>query len=500
MKKSITVKLFIITSVTFITFISAAMLIQSYFFSKFYFNKKRSSLVQNVGSFSKQYVAFKSDESKIIPLMLNFENVNNARLIILGSDGKYKFVTSPITNNKDTNKKDAVSKVIDYWISNPDEFIKLKNLGSMSYLFDSTEYDIKNIVVASTVNIKDDDADIIFAVSSFVPINEASLVIKGFYLYFLAGAVLLILLLSFIYTNMISKPLVRMNKTAKKMSNLDFSEKCIEKREDEIGSLSKTLNFLSENLDNSLTQLRESNKKLQEDYEKEKQLLKARKDFISSVSHDLKTPIALIEGYAEGLKDGIVDEEDKEYYLDVIMDESKNMSKLITDMIDLSHLESGFYSLDKEYFLIDKLLLNILKKYSKNFEDKNITLVTNIIENVSVYADSSRIEQVIKNLLNNAIYHTKDPNIIRVSLSLENDYCMIGIKNTGDEIEDNIKERIWDTFFRKDKSRNRQLQNAGLGLSIVKNIIDLHDGKYGFSNTGDGVLFYFMIKTESKLA
>lgn len=498
MKKSITLKLFLITSVTFILFISAAMLIQSYFFSKFYLTKKTSSLKENVNTFSKQYLTVGSDTSKIIPLMLNFENVNNARLIILGSDGKYKYITSSITNKKDTNKMDAVSKVIDYWISNPDEFIKLKNSNSQSYVFSSMEYDIKNIVVASTVNNKADDVDIIFAVSSFVPINEAASVIKEFYLYFLTGAVLLILLLSFIYTNMISKPLVRMNKAAKKMSNLDFTEKCIEKRDDEIGSLSKTLNFLSENLDNSLTQLRESNRKLQEDYEKEKQLLKARKDFVSSVSHDLKTPIALIEGYAEGLKDGIVDEADKEYYLDVIMDESKNMSKLITDMIDLSHLESGFYSLDKESFLIDKLLLNILKKYSKNFEDKNITLEKNIIENVSVYADSSRIEQVIKNLLNNAIYHAKDPNIIRVSLSLENDYCMIGIKNTGDEIEDDIKERLWDTFFRKDKSRNRQLQNAGLGLSIVKNIIDLHEGKYGFSNTGDGVLFYFMIKIESE--
>ncbi|MFA6940114.1 MAG: HAMP domain-containing sensor histidine kinase [Clostridiaceae bacterium] len=498
MKKSITAKLFIITSVIFITFISAAMLIQSYYFSEFYLNRKMSSLRENLSSFNKQYLSVYSDSNKIYSLMVNFENANNAKLIILDANGNYFKSTSPITDKKDANKLDAVNTVIEAWRSDPDAFTSLKNSSSKSYIFNSKEYDIKNIVAASTVNTKDKDIEIIFAVSSFVPISEASLVIKEFYLYFLIGAILLILLLSFIYTNMISKPLVRMNKTAKKMSNLDFTEKCIEKREDEIGSLSKTLNFLSENLDNSLTQLRESNRKLKEDYEKERQLLKARKDFISSVSHDLKTPIALIEGYAEGLKDGIVDEEDKEYYLDVIMDESKNMSKLITDMIDLSHLESGFYSLDKESFFIDKLLLNILRKYSKNFEDKNITLEKNIIESISVYADSSRIEQVIKNLLNNAIYHAKDPNIIRVSLSLENDYCMIGIKNTGDEIEDNIKERIWDTFFRKDKSRCRQLQNAGLGLSIVKNIIDLHEGKYGFSNTGDGVLFYFMIKIENK--
>jgi len=496
MKKSITVKLFIITSVTFITFISVAMLIQSYFFSDFYKMRKMSSLRENVNKFTKQYLDVYSDNNKIYSLMVNFEDVNNAKLIILDAAGNYKYLTSTITNKKDANKLDAVYRVIEAWRSNPDDFIRLKDSNSLSYIFDSKEYDIKNIVAASTATIKDKDVEVIFAVSSFVPINEASLVIKEFYLYILAGAILLILLLSSIYTNMISKPLVRMNKAAKKMSNLDFSEKCIEKREDEIGSLSKTLNFLSENLDNSLTQLRESNKKLLDDYEKEKQLVKARKDFVSSVSHDLKTPIALIEGYAEGLKDGIVDEDDKEYYLDVIMDEAKNMSKLITDMIDLSHLESGFYNLDKESFFIDKLLSNILRKYSKNFEDKNITLEKNIKENVNVYADSSRLEQVIKNLLNNAIYHAKDPNIIRVDLSLEDDYCRISIKNTGDEIEDSIKERIWDTFFKKDKSRNRQFQSAGLGLSIVKNILDLHEGKYGFANTGDGVLFYFMIKTE----
>lgn len=496
MRKSIAVKLFTITSVVFIIFISVFMFIQSYSFSDFYIKRKMSYLRDNVNKFTKDYLGVYTDNNKIYSLMVNFEEVNNAKLIILDATGNYKYLTSPITNKKDTNKLDAVYRVIEAWKSNPDDFIRLKDSNSLSYIFDSKEYDIKNIVAASTINVDKENIEIIFAVSSFVPINEASLVIKEFYMYLLIGAVLIILLLSFIYTNMISKPLIRMNRTAKKMSDLDFTEKCIEKSSDEIGNLSKTLNFLSENLDNSLTKLRESNKKLKEDYNKEKELEKKRKDFISAISHDLKTPISLIEGYAEGLKDGIVDEEDKEYYLDVIMDEARNMSNLITDMIDLSHLESGFYNLDMEDFSLDNLLLNILRKYSKSFEEKKILLIKNISNNILVNADEGRIEQVIKNLLNNALYHCKDPNKIYVDLSSNEGYCKVSIRNTGFQIDEDIKSRIWDTFYKKDKSRKRELQSAGLGLSIVKNIILLHNGNYGFENKLDGVSFYFMIKTK----
>ena len=166
---------------------------------------------------------------------------------------------------------------------------------------------------------------IVIAVTSFQNITEATQVIQDFYKYIGIVVIALGLILSYIYSDLISKPLISINKTAKKLSALDFSEKCTVERDDEIGSLAKTLNFLSQNLYNALEDLKIKNAKLKEEVEKERRLENLRKDFIAGVSHELKTPIGIISGYAEGIKDGIADDESRDVYLDIIIDEAKKM-------------------------------------------------------------------------------------------------------------------------------------------------------------------------------
>ncbi|MFA9397780.1 MAG: ATP-binding protein [Clostridiaceae bacterium] len=494
MKKSIALKLFMITTLILVSFLSIIILIQSLTFEDFYTKRKMNSLVNNVDSFKKDYLKNYDTHSDIISSMLDFEDDNNAKIVVIDSFGKYKYLTYN-TDKTDTDKVASIFLVINAWKENPEDMLQFEQNGNtIAYIFDNSEYNSKNIVSASPVSIDGEITEFIFAVSSFQPIDEAAATVREFYVYYLIGAFIVILLLSFIYSNMISKPLIEMNKKAKLMAKLDFTSKCDIARDDEIGSLAHTLNFLSETLDKSLSKLKESNKKLKNDIEREKELEKVRKDFISAISHELKTPIALIEGYAEGLKDGIVENEDKDYYLDVILDESQNMTKLINDLIDIAQLESGSYILNKVDFHLDKLVNSIIKKYASIFKEKDIKVESYIKQDILVFGDELRLEQVIKNLLNNGIYHCVNGGTMTVSLFNEGANVIFEVANQGEQIEDNIKDRIWDTFFKKDSSRNRQLGSAGLGLSIVKNIILLHNGNYGFKNTNKGVKFYFTLK------
>jgi signal transduction histidine kinase len=351
--------------------------------------------------------------------------------------------------------------------------------------------EVRNIVSAIPDNSKD---EIIFAVSSLQPVNEASAVIKEFYIYFYIGAIALIIILSLVYSNMISKPLLSLNEAASNMAELDFSKKCNIAREDEIGNLANTLNFLSENLNEALNSLKRANIKLEEDIEKERLLEKMRKEFVASVSHELKTPISLISGYTEGLKDGVFEVEEREYYLDVILDESNKMGNLVSDMLDLSQLESGNFKLDKEDFYIDELINSTLKKFSALIKDKNLELHLNLIKRIKINADWTRIEQVMTNFITNALRHTCEKGFISVSME-ENkgrEVC-IYVENSGVHIDNEEINKIWDNFYKIDKSRNRKLGGTGIGLAIVKSILILHGYKYGVENTEKGVRFYFIV-------
>ena len=275
----------------------------------------------------------------------------------------------------------------------------------------------------------------VYAFSSLQPVNEAVQVIKEFYLYFYIGALITILLLSFVYSNMIAKPLIKITKTASKMAKLDFTEKCEVKSEDEIGALATSLNLLSENLNESLTSLKDANTQLEKDIEKEKKLTEMRKDFVAAVSHELKTPITLIEGYTLALNDDVLEGEEKQYFIDVIMDESRKMNSLVSDMLDLSQLESGNFKLTKEEFILHELVKSVTKKFSSLLNEKHIKLELNFIEDIKVNADWNRIEQVITNYMTNAIRHTDEGGSITVTMINKEDTICVEVENSGNEID-----------------------------------------------------------------
>jgi len=283
------------------------------------------------------------------------------------------------------------------------------------------------------------------------------------------------------------------------MAQLDFSQKYTVNRSDEIGELGQNINHLSDQLDAAITDLNSKNKQLLADVEKERKLDKMRKDFISSVSHELKTPLSLLLGYAEGLKENVIhDEASKNYYCSVIIDEAEKMDKLIKDLLNLSQIESGFYQLNRTDFNLSLLLDDILLKYQTVLHDKAIALEVTKEAEILINGDSLRIEQIILNLLNNAIDHTDSAKLIKIYITPVADKLRFFIYNSGKPIPEDSREKIWTSFYKIDKARTREYGGYGLGLSIVRALQELHGNAYGSINMAEGVAFWFDLTKAEK--
>ena len=297
---------------------------------------------------------------------------------------------------------------------------------------------------------------------------------------------------AFFFAQKFTRPLLELSNVVQSISQLDFSQKYIPSGNDEVSKLGQNINHLSDQLNKAISELHRQNQQLLADVEKERRLDQLRKNFISSVSHELKTPLALILGYAEGLKENInQDEENKNYYCSVIVDEAEKMDKLVKDLLNLSQIESGFYFLERTVFDLAALLDDILMKYRTMLLEKNITLDIEKVPSIFVNGDRVRIEQVLVNFLNNAIDHAEPPNRIKITIRQTDVKIKVSIYNTGKHIPADSIENLWLSFYKVDKARTRGLGGYGLGLSIVRAIQELHGNSYGVENADGGVTFWF---------
>lgn len=353
---------------------------------------------------------------------------------------------------------------------------------------------LENKVFIYPISTNNGSKEVIFAITSLQPVNEAMFVLKDFYIYAFIIALLLIVIVSFYYSKMISKPLLKMNAVTNQLAKLNFNEKIDIQSDDEIGQLSKSINSLSENLASTIENLQQANSKLLKDIEKEKQLEQIRKEFISGVSHELKTPLSIVQSYAEGLKDGLNIEKNG-YYADVILEEVDRMNGLVVDMLELSKLQSGTYTLRSEPFLIVECIDHVMIRMFENSSNNNrCKLNINLDEDTLVIGEKRKIEQVIINILSNAIHYGNPGSVVKISLLDKGDHVNISIFNEGNPIPDDKIDKIWNRFYRIDESRNRQNGGTGLGLSIVKTILDLHHSIIKVHNKEDGVEFIFNLK------
>lgn len=304
----------------------------------------------------------------------------------------------------------------------------------------------------------------------------------------------LALIFIFDYSRRFTKPLIQMNEVMEKIANLDFSTRTDIVRKDEIGTLANNINTVSDSLDSALTELREKNAKLLEDIERERRIEKMRQEFVSSASHELKTPIAIIRGYAEGLKmNAEFDDPAVSEYCDIIMRESDKMNELVLNMLEQSLYSSGAKMPEEEYFNVAQYVDEFVKSATPIFEEKGVNIQYDVAE-CEVFADKKQMTTVLSNIVLNACSHAKDEKIIKISAEKIHNCVKINVFNTGSGISERDAENIFTSFYRADKAHSRKEGRFGLGLSIVKSIIDNHGCECGFENKENGVEFWFTMK------
>ena len=300
-------------------------------------------------------------------------------------------------------------------------------------------------------------------------------------------------LVIYLTARQISKPIYRLSNLSERMSNLDFEAKYEpEKHEmEEIQVLGNSMNTLSERLEETISELKSANNQLTKDIEEKTKIDEMRKEFIANVSHELKTPIALIQGYAEGLQEGMGEEkESRDYYCDVIVDEANKMNQMVKQLLTLSSLESGNDKPVMDRFNLTELIKGVVNASKILIEQNQIQVEFDDQTPVYVWADEFKIEQVVTNYLSNAIHHIDGEKKIIIRMIPENGLVRVSVFNTGTPIPEEAIPNLWTKFYKVDKARTRAYGGTGIGLSIVKAIMDAHNQQYGVKNWENGVEFW----------
>lgn len=337
----------------------------------------------------------------------------------------------------------------------------------------------------------------LYSIICKIPISSirSSVDIASSFLFIIFIPIIIIsIFMAIILANKFTTPIIKLTKVSNKISNLDFSEKLDIKTNDEIEILGNSINRLSSKIEMNMHDLKSKNIELEILINNKIKQESLRKEFVSSVSHELKTPITVINGYAHGLKSNILEsEEDKNYYIDVICEESEKMGLMVNELLDLYKLESNVFKVVKDKVNIEQLIKNVVKKHEIILKEKDINIYMDI-QKVYILADKIRIEQVLNNLLDNAINHIENEKIIKIYTKVIDENVYIRIYNSGSIIKEEDIKKIWHSFVRVDKVRTSSCNRIGLGLSIVREIINLHDGEYGVENKEGGVEFYIKLK------
>ncbi len=307
------------------------------------------------------------------------------------------------------------------------------------------------------------------------------------------SVMLLGFLVALFLSSRITRPILRMTELSQRMRRLDFSAKYEGKDRNEIQILGENMNELSETLEHTISELKSANAKLMQDIERRDQTEAMQREFISNVTHELKTPIALIQGYAEGLQDGMAEEkEDRDYYCGVITDEARKMNNMVQKFLALANLEHGQSNdLNYENFDIVELIQGYLRSSGLLAREKGIEVRMKETEPVYVWGDSFYAEEVFQNYFTNAVNHCNGEKVIDIRIERKENKVRVCVFNTGSPIPEESIPRLWDKFYKVDKARTREYGGSGVGLSIVKAIMELMHEEYGVSNYDDGVEFWY---------
>lgn len=484
--KSVRFKLFFIMCVVILIIVLFLILINSIVLENFYIYSKTATIKQVYQKVNNYYASENPNinletELKKVAYKNNFDILikTDTNLIIFTSDKEFLSSTYIL---KDINE---ITR----------ENINTQNDKKNNLNIKITTDETNNINYMFLTGILD-NGYVLYIRMPISPIKE-SVKISNTLLLMIGGVTLAVagVVASFI-SKKFTNPILQLNDIANKMAKLDFSQKYrVTDTEDEINELGRSINTMSDKLETTIKQLQKSNIELEKDIEEKSKIDDMRKQFISDVSHELKTPIALIQGYAEGLIENVsTDEESRRFYAEVILDETNKMDRLVKQLLELMKLEYGKKEFNNEKFDINELINEVIRKCEVMLQKNNIQVEFESKKPIYVWADEFYIEQVVTNYFTNAIKHTEEignNKKIKITVKQLNDKMRITVFNTGKTIPEEDLTRIWGRFYKVDSSRNRQDGGTGIGLALVKAIMNNYQNEYGVNNKKDGVEFYF---------
>ena len=487
MKKRLWLKLFINVAVIFAVFVIVIAIANSSLLSKYFLFKEETLLIENCRSLSTLSL---DDSDEVTERINELADKYNFDIEIYEKSGKILYTT-------------VGSQMMDYihsGFNRPGFSMNHEPLQSTERKITEDGFTVETAVSRPSgkefLLCKSEADGIITELRIQTDIINNSAYIAGEFITIIAAACLVLSLVwIFIFSRRFTKPIAEMSNVTKKMAKLDFSKKVDVKSSDEIGQLGSSINDMSLTLDNTLRELRLANEKLTDEIELERRLDVMRRAFVANVSHELKTPLSIIGGYAEGLKLNI-NSASRDSYCDTIIDETERMNRLVQSILELSKYESGQIPFENTEFDIKALCDDMARRILKTRSD--IAFENHIRENILVFADKTQTEQILKSYLENALSHTSENGKIALSAEESGDKVKIIVFNTGEQIDPKIMPDIWQSFWRADKSHSREEGRFGLGLSIVRAIVKNAGCSCGVYNTADGVAFWFTVNKKPK--
>ena len=490
---SVKVKLFITLSLTTLIIIIFLIIMNSFALENFYLYNKKKTLKEVYETINNYY--HDPDQDGDIKAKLEKISVkNNFDILVKDNNG----INVYTTNKNFSSVIGTINDMVDRFNMSSNQELEKNDKFSIK-----KQKDLRNGLSYIMLSGELDNGYYLYIRIPVTSIQDSVSISNNFLLLIAGFTILISAIILSIISKKFTEPILELNYIAKKMSNLDFSYKYkVTNAKDEINDLGKSINIMSEKLEKTIKQLRNTNIELERDIEEKSKLDEMRKTFISDVSHELKTPIALIQGYSEGLLENVNnDDESRKFYAEVILDETNKMDRLVKKLLELMKLEYGKREFNNTTFNIAELEREVIRKSKVMIDEKKVKVEFEEDKKVNVIADDFYIEQVLTNYFTNAIKNVKEINgemLIKISNIIDYDRKKVCVKifNTGEKIKEEDMYRIWNRFYKVDESRNREDGGTGIGLAFVKAIMNNYQNDYGVKNLENGVEFYFELDME----
>ena len=470
-----------------ICLVVAFMIINGRFLEPYYISNKEARFVELYEKINDVSNAEQWDSRKKNDTLIHFAEKNNISYLIIEKDGAVHMNVH--------DKKQLKNQLMGYFLNQAQKKSKILKSTDTYQITRSWDPWNQNYYIEMWGNL--DDGSQFLLRSPVESIKESAAISNRFLLYIGSILIVITIILIWYFSKRITEPLRELTRLSDRMANLDFEAKYTSGGSNEIGELGANFNRMSEKLESTISELKKANNSLQKDIEQKDKLEKMRNEFLGNVSHELKTPIALIQGYAEGLKEGVnEDEESREFYCDVIMDEASKMNQMVKNLLTLNQLEFGDEDIVFERFNLTALVKGVLQSMEIMAEQAGAKIIFRAEEDIYAWADEFKVEQVVRNYVSNACHHVGGDMVIEVKMQRENDKVRVSVFNTGTPIPEADVAHIWDKFYKVDKAHTREYGGNGIGLSIVKAIMKSFNQQYGVKNYDNGVEFWFELDVQ----